>query len=74
MVGSTVASFIPVAVGNVIYIEANNGAVKWVGISDAFSTEFDLEAKESFPLPKGEVHKIKQKKRKLCSLIRMLTW
>ena len=31
-----------VAVGDVIYIEANSGAVKRVGRSDSFATEFDL--------------------------------
>ena len=46
-----------VAVGDVMYIEANSGAVKRVGRSDAFATEFDLEAEEYVPLPKGEVHK-----------------
>ena len=45
--------------GDVIYIEANTGAVKRVGRSDAFSTEFDLEAEEYVPVPKGEVHKKK---------------
>ncbi|KAG2297391.1 hypothetical protein Bca52824_044060 [Brassica carinata] len=49
-----------VAVGDVIYIEANSGAVKRVGRSDAFATEFDLEAEEYVPLPKGEVHKRKR--------------
>lgn len=48
------------AVGDVIYIEANSGAVKRVGRSDAFATEFDLEAEEYVPLPKGEVHKKKE--------------
>jgi len=48
-----------VRVGDVIYIEANTGAVKRVGRSDAFSTEFDLEAEEYVPVPKGEVHKKK---------------
>ena len=48
-----------VAVGDVIYIEANSGAVKRVGRSDAFATEFDLEADEYVPVPKGEVHKKK---------------
>merc|ERR1740117_922079 len=33
-----------VAVGDVIYIEANSGAVKRVGRSDSYATEFDLEA------------------------------
>lgn len=47
-------------VGDVIYIEANSGAVKRVGRSDAFATEFDLEAEEYVPLPKGEVHKKKE--------------
>ena len=32
-----------IAVGDVIYIEANSGAVKRQGRSDAFVTEFDLE-------------------------------
>ncbi|CAK7329156.1 unnamed protein product [Dovyalis caffra] len=49
-----------VAVGDVIYIEANSGAVKRVGRSDAFATEFDLEAEEYVPLPKGEVSKKKE--------------
>ena len=35
-----------VEVGDVIYIEANSGAVKRLGRSDAFATEFDLEAEE----------------------------
>lgn len=43
-----------------IYIEANSGAVKRVGRCDAFATEFDLEAEEYVPLPKGEVHKKKE--------------
>ena len=41
-----------VAVGDVIYVEANSGAVKRVGRSDAFATEFDLEAEEYVPLLK----------------------
>ncbi|KAJ3160919.1 RuvB-like protein 1 [Geranomyces michiganensis] len=49
-----------VAIGDVIYIEANSGAVKRVGRSDAYATEFDLEAEEYVPLPKGEVHKKKE--------------
>eukprot|EP00163_Fabomonas_tropica_P028147 TRINITY_DN5674_c0_g1_i1.p1 TRINITY_DN5674_c0_g1~~TRINITY_DN5674_c0_g1_i1.p1 ORF type:complete len:456 (+),score=161.33 TRINITY_DN5674_c0_g1_i1:361-1728(+) len=49
-----------VEVGDVIYIEANSGAVKRVGRSDAYATEFDLEAEEYVPLPKGEVHKKKE--------------
>jgi RuvB-like protein 1 (pontin 52) len=46
--------------GDVIYIEANNGSVKRVGRSDAYASEFDLEAEEYVPLPKGEVHKKKE--------------
>lgn len=49
-----------VTVGDVIYIEANTGAVKRVGRSDAYATEFDLEADEYVPLPKGDVHKKKE--------------
>ncbi|KAJ3210594.1 RuvB-like protein 1 [Dinochytrium kinnereticum] len=49
-----------VNVGDVIYIEANTGAVKRVGRSDTFATEFDLEAEEYVPMPKGEVHKKKE--------------
>jgi RuvB-like protein 1 len=49
-----------VSVGDVIYIEANSGAVKRVGRCDAYATEFDLEAEEYVPLPKGDVHKKKE--------------
>ncbi len=49
-----------VAVGDVIYIEASSGAVKRVGRCDAYATEFDLEAEEYVPLPKGDVHKKKE--------------
>ena len=35
-----------------IYIEANSGAAKRIGRSDAYATEFDLEAEEYVPLPK----------------------
>jgi len=49
-----------VTAGDVIYVEANSGAVKRVGRSDAFATEFDLEAEEYVPLPKGDVHKRKE--------------
>lgn len=49
-----------VAQGDVIYIEANTGACKRVGRSDAYATEFDLEAEEYVPVPKGDVHKKKE--------------
>eukprot|EP00754_Rhynchopus_humris_P035350 Rhum_TRINITY_DN16869_c0_g1::Rhum_TRINITY_DN16869_c0_g1_i1::g.164691::m.164691/K04499/RUVBL1, RVB1, INO80H; RuvB-like protein 1 (pontin 52) len=49
-----------IQVGDVIYIEANSGSVKRVGRSDSFATEFDLEAEEYVPLPKGDVHKKKE--------------
>uniref|UniRef100_A0A6U0CG32 RuvB-like helicase n=2 Tax=Ostreococcus mediterraneus TaxID=1486918 RepID=A0A6U0CG32_9CHLO len=49
-----------VSTGDVIYIEANSGSVKRVGRCDAYATEFDLEAEEYVPLPKGDVHKRKE--------------
>jgi RuvB-like protein 1 (pontin 52) len=49
-----------VTVGDVIYIESNSGAVKRVGRSDAYATEYDLEAEDYVPVPKGEVHKKRQ--------------
>lgn len=49
-----------VNIGDVIYIEANSGAVKRVGRCDSFATEYDLEAEEYVPLPKGDVHKKKE--------------
>merc|ERR1712167_70490 len=49
-----------ILMGDVIYIEANSGAVKRVGRSDSYATEFDLEAEEYVPLPKGDVHKKKE--------------
>ena len=48
-----------VVVGDVIYIEANTGAVKRVGRSDAYAAAFDLESETYVPLPKGDVHKKK---------------
>merc|ERR1739848_323954 len=36
------------------------GAAKRVGRSDAYATEFDLEADEYVPIPKGDVHKKKE--------------
>ena len=49
-----------VAIGDVIYVEGSTGAVKRVGRSDAYASEFDLEAEEYVPLPKGDVHKKKE--------------
>lgn len=49
-----------VAVGDVIYIEASSGVSRRVGRSDAYATEFDLEADEYVPVPKGDVHKKKE--------------
>lgn len=49
-----------VNVGDVIYIESNSGSVKRVGRSDAYAAEYDLEADEYVPLPKGDVHKKKE--------------
>merc|ERR1712157_563769 len=48
-----------VHIGDVIYIEANSGVSKRVGRSDQYATEFDLEADEYVPVPKGDVHKKK---------------
>jgi RuvB-like protein 1 len=49
-----------IAIGDVIYIESSTGIVKRVGRCDVYSTEFDLEADEYVPLPKGDVHKKKE--------------
>lgn len=49
-----------VSIGDVIYIESNSGAVKRQGRSDTYAAEFDLEAEEYVPLPKGDVHKKKE--------------
>ena len=49
-----------VNLGDVIYIESNSGAVKRVGRSDVYASEFDLEADEYVPVPKGDVHKKKE--------------
>ncbi|PJF18008.1 RuvB-like helicase [Paramicrosporidium saccamoebae] len=46
-----------VTTGDVIYVEANSGTVKRLGRSDNFKQEYDLEADEFVPVPKGEVHK-----------------
>ncbi|KAF9782080.1 RuvB-like helicase 1 [Thelephora terrestris] len=49
-----------IVVGDVIYIEANTGAVKRVGRSDAYASSYDLESETYVPLPKGDVHKHKE--------------
>jgi len=49
-----------VTVGDVIYIEANSGVSRRVGRSDSYATEYDLEADEYVPVPKGDVHKKKE--------------
>ena len=49
-----------VNIGDVIYIEATSGSVKRVGRCDAYASEYDLEAEEYVPLPKGDVHKRKE--------------
>ncbi|KAL8427618.1 hypothetical protein Efla_005793 [Eimeria flavescens] len=49
-----------VRVGDVVFIEANTGIVKRVGRSDAYATEFDLEAEDFVPVPKGFVEKKKE--------------
>ena len=49
-----------VQVGDVVYIEAGSGIVKRLGRSESFKSEFDLEAEEYVPLPKGEVLKKKE--------------
>lgn len=49
-----------ITIGDVIYIEASSGNVKRVGRCDAYVSEFDLEAEEYVPLPKGDVHKKKE--------------
>ncbi len=39
---------------------ASAGSVKRVGRCDSYATEFDLEAEEYVPMPKGDVHKKKE--------------
>lgn len=48
-----------ITVGDVIYIEANSGAVRRVGRCDTYASSVDLEADEFVPLPSGQVHKRK---------------
>lgn len=58
-----------VVVGDVIYVEGSTGAVKRIGRSDAYAAEYDLEAEEYVPLPKGDVHK-KKRDSPRCELAR----
>lgn len=48
-----------VEVGDVIYIEVNSGAISRQGRCDTYAAEYDLEAEEYVPLPKGDVKKTK---------------
>ncbi|GJJ09311.1 hypothetical protein Clacol_003533 [Clathrus columnatus] len=43
-----------IVVGDVVYIEANTGAVKRVGRSDAYASSYDLEPETYVPLPKAK--------------------
>jgi RuvB-like protein 1 (pontin 52) len=45
-----------VETGDVIYIEANSGAVKRQGRSDTFATEFDLEVNMTIVVMKNLLH------------------
>lgn len=49
-----------VEVGDVIYIEANSGAIMRQGRCDVYAAEYDLEAEEYVPLPKGDVKKTRK--------------
>lgn len=49
-----------IEVGDVIYIEANSGAVMRQGKCDVYAAEYDLEADEYVPLPKGDVRKTRK--------------
>lgn len=49
-----------VEVGDVIYIEANSGAISRQGKCDVYAAEYDLEADEYVPLPKGDVRKTRK--------------
>lgn len=49
-----------VEVGDVIYIEANSGAIMRQGRCDVYAAEYDLEAEEYVPLPKGDVRKTRK--------------
>lgn len=44
-----------IAVGDVVYIEADNGVIKKIGRSDTYASEFDIESDKYVPVPKGEV-------------------
>jgi len=54
--------------GDIIYIESNNGTVKRIGKCDSYATQYDLEADEYVPLPKGNVHK-KKRNNTRCNII-----
>lgn len=49
-----------VEVGDVIYIEANSGTIMRQGRCDVYAAEYDLEAEEYVPLPKGDVRKTRK--------------
>jgi TIP49 P-loop domain len=66
-----------VAPGDVIYIEANSGAVRRVGRCDSYATEYDLEAEQYVPMPKvrptallhaGSMHIVATLPRAACCL------
>jgi RuvB-like protein 1 len=44
-----------ISIGDIVYFEANSGAIKRLGKSDAYKHVYDLEFDTFLPLPKGEV-------------------
>lgn len=47
-------------IGDVIFIESSTGVVKRQGRCDVYAADYDLEADQYVPLPKGDVHKKKE--------------
>ncbi|KAI5191358.1 RuvB-like protein 1 [Nematocida sp. AWRm77] len=44
-----------ISVGDVVYIEADDGVIKKIGRSDTYASEFDIESAKYVPMPKGDI-------------------
>jgi len=44
-----------ITVGDVVYVEADDGIIRKIGRSEAYASEFDIENDKYVPTPKGEI-------------------
>ncbi|KAI5181811.1 RuvB-like protein 1 [Nematocida sp. AWRm80] len=49
-----------IAVGDVVYIEADDEIIKKIGRSESYASEFDIESDKYIPMPRGDIYTKKE--------------